>query len=134
MESRFAAALLLIALGACGPGPSIPVDGGNEPDAGTVPDGGDGGSAVSFSGEILPMLQMNCQSCHGPPTPVAGFSVEGEPATAYPEIRARVRVEDPPSSLLLTKMAGDGHGRFFGPGDVEYDHTLSWIEAGAPNN
>ncbi len=137
MGSRLAAALIVLAVVACGPGPSIPVDGGLAPDGGTKQDGGDGGDGgmpVSFSGEVLPTLQMHCQGCHGPPSPAGGFSVAGDPQAVYPEVRARVRTDDPPASLLLTKMSGDGHTRFFGPGDVEYDHTLSWIEAGAPQN
>ncbi|RMG20434.1 MAG: hypothetical protein D6729_02885 [Deltaproteobacteria bacterium] len=127
--------LLCLLLGAvgCGPGPSLPVDGGPTSDGG-VDGGADAGQTVHFSSDVLPLLQTHCTGCHGDPSPAGGFNLAGDAAAVYPEVRARVSLEDPPSSLLLTKMAGQNHGRFFGPGDVEYEQTLAWIAAGAPND
>lgn len=139
--------LLVLALfaalcAACAGGKPIdvgPPGGGDDDD-----DGFDG----TFSGGAYPALvQENCgqANCHTNANQAAtgGLELPDSAATlttaaAFAEINAEavVNTAAPPTSLLLTKGEGTGHGGSvqWDNNDATYEAVLLWIQNGAQNN
>ena len=108
------------------------------------------GAEVSFSGQVLPLLNSHCVMCHLPGAAQAGLSL-------YPDARAAllgrpstqsamllVKPGDAEASYLFRKLAGThldagGTGAVMpfqreplSPGDLAV--FRDWIAAGAPDN
>lgn len=105
--------------------------------------------AVTFSGDVWPILEANCSSCHSDDTWHPGFKLS-DAATAYTAVTtdtpdsgtgAYVVAGDLASSILYDKIANDppayGGDRMpaaapLAAADVET--IAAWIEAGAAND
>jgi len=106
-------------------------------DAGVTPTdggGGDGGEASSFASGVLPLLISGCQSCHRSGGAAGGtsFLVTGEAEADYLKASSLTDVSNPPSSRLLRKAAGAGHGggTIYGESTAEYQTLLAWVAGG----
>lgn len=107
-----------------------------------------GVDAKTFSGDIIPIITSDCQSCH---SVGLGASVAGIPAlfdnsaTLYSNVRSYINFEDITASLILTKAAGNQHGAGKLPREGfdltdtlsnkdNYNTFIEWIAEGAENN
>jgi hypothetical protein len=101
-------------------------------------------SAIRFDTHIKPILQGDCVTCHNPmgngsvlPPVFYSEPAPGENRDVYEEVRARVDLNDPLASPLLTKPLGRHHNGaqrvgFDLDGDrSRYDLFLDWILEGA---
>jgi len=111
--------------GSNGQGGSAAKDGGvagtgGGSDAGTKSD--TGGSTVSFSKDILPMLNTSCKSCHSPPSPNAGVDV-----TTYSAVKSSATSIN--SAIQRGIMPPTG-----ALSSANKQLIQSWVTAGEPNN
>lgn len=108
-----------------------PTDGAPHVDAGTLAPGG----APAFGGDVHVLLLSDCQSCHSPSGNAAstGWLLSGDSPTDLDATLPFVDTSAPPSSRLLTKAAGTGHGggRLYPTDSTEYTRILEWIREGA---
>ncbi len=99
--------------------------------------GNTSGETVSFSGQVLPILQENCSRCHS-----ATQSLGGWDASSYQSVTTTgsnapvVTPSDPGNSLLLLRLLGIGN---LMPPDGQLSFSdlqtiFSWILSGAPDN
>ena len=107
-------------------------------DRGSASDGEDGGGtpppggSVGYALDVHPLLVQRCTACHGASSS-RPFKLTGDPDPDYPVTLEFVNLDNPSSSLLLTKGTGTtGHGG----GSVlnAQDAALieGWIVDGAP--
>lgn len=118
-------------------------DGDTGDTGGTGPTGGtDGGTAdsggpppPSFASDVLPLLRADCQECHsaGGEASDSGYLLDEDDQTIYTTTLELVDLDQPASSRLLTKAAGQGHngGVIFDEDTTAYQTILAWIEQGA---
>jgi len=112
-------------------------------DAGPVEEGLDPDTPVSFSGDVQPIFDNYCISCH----PASGnldlragrsySQLVNVPASGYPAIR--VVPGDPEASVLYKKIDGSGaYGANMPTGgqlpSTDVQKIRLWIEQGAQNN
>ena len=106
---------------------------------------------VSFSRQVLPLLQQRCVSCHNSDDPMGGLSVS--PDVAYQQLvrspsaqspQLRVKPGQPDESYLIAKLTG----RQFAAGGRGFSMPIGfspttprqleifrhWIKQGAPRN
>ena len=113
--------------------------------------GGENGSEVSFTEDIVPVLKRRCAVCHLTGQEPGGMSLV--PAKAYDNLVGvasqqgellRVKPGDPQGSYLYRKLmgthteaGGNGARMPFGAPPLPEDHLeliRLWIEQGAPEN
>lgn len=91
---------------------------------------------VSYSGQIAPMFQESCVSCHGAETQEAGLRLDSYAAVmAGSEYGAVIEAGSPENSLLLDMIAAGEMPQeddAWDEDDVEL--VRSWIEEGAGDN
>ncbi len=89
--------------------------------------------AISFSNDVLPILNTKCASCHGNS---GNFSITNS-TTPYAGVIPFVDTANPTNSSLLQKGSGStGHGGgiIISTDSVEYATVRDWIAAGALDN
>jgi hypothetical protein len=74
---------------------------------------------VSFSTQVLPILQSKCMPCHGATNPVAGISI-----TNYSTV----------SVLSDSQIDNSGMYSKMGVTAAEQSTIKAWIATGRPNN
>jgi hypothetical protein len=99
-------------------------------------DEGTGAATVSFSRQILPILEARCTECHGGPKPELGLVLATwEGAMAGSEYGPVIEPGDPEASLIV-KMIANGdmpdEGEPVPPDELEL--LRAWIREGAGNN
>lgn len=90
-------------------------------------------AGVSFSANVKPALTV-CVSCHG--GGAGGWTYDGG-GNAYQQVTEVIDIDNPASSLLLTKPSGavsHGGGTHYPVGSETYNNILTWIEEGALDN
>lgn len=106
------------------------------PDGGSDADAGDGGAGgLSFTRGVHRVLLDGCRRCHQA-TGMAGDTglvLTGDPTIDREVSLKFVNREQPPSSRLLSKASGIGHGggTVYAAGTDEYETILRWITQGA---
>ena len=86
--------------------------------------------AVSFSGDVFPILESRCVQCHGPSRTSGGVKVD-----SYDTVMTVVTPGDAAASLLVeVVVTGDmpRRGPKLLPSEVEI--ISAWVNAGAPDN
>jgi mono/diheme cytochrome c family protein len=93
---------------------------------------------VSFSGQVAPLFEANCQVCHNQNSAMAGWD-----STSYQSVTTTgnngpvVIAGDVTNSILAQRVSGSG-GAVMPPSgkmsDEEIQIILDWITAGAPEN
>jgi hypothetical protein len=115
------------AAGAAGVAPERPTPGPSlEPAARAAP---------SFRKAIHPLFLHSCQVCHraGGPGGATRFVLVGDAAADFASVRALVTPNAPPTSPLLLKASGAGHGGgapWPASGEA-HERVLTWIAKGA---
>ncbi len=103
-----------------------------QPPAGGNQGGGNQGT-VSFSADVLPILNQSCAGCHG-----SNGNFHLSTATdKYAEVMKFVNTANPSNSRLLLKATNTishGGGMVLSTQSPEYQKILQWIQSGAPNN
>lgn len=105
-----------------------------------VPANASAGGTVSFSGQILPILQANCSSCHGADAKYGAFDVSSYASVMAGGKDGPVIVPgDLSGSLLAVKILRlQPKGKPMPPkaplATSDLMLILNWISAGAPNN
>ena len=103
--------------------------------------GGGAPQTVSFSRDVMPILQQSCSGCHQVNSGAGNFRlsynviVNGSPAT--PGYTSFIDTNNPSQSLILlkaTNQVGHGGGQVIAPNSQAYQTILRWIQEGAPNN
>lgn len=100
---------------------------------------------VSFSRDVMPILQERCVECHQPGEP--GFAASGLDLTSYEGVMAgtsygpMVMPGDPGASNLVRLVEGRAdpsiqmpHGDVAGLYQGEIQTLRTWVEQGAPHN
>jgi hypothetical protein len=128
----------IVALAGCadwerGPAPVVP-DAGATSEGGATEAGGDGGAALSFETDVLPLLDR-CKRCHvaGQEAGDTQLVFTGSASADYATVSKFVDTSAPASSRLLAKMRGQGHegGTIYAADSPEYMTVLQWIQQGA---
>lgn len=88
-----------------------------------------GVTAATWSGEVHPLLDARCRSCHQSIT--MPMPLVGDPHVDYPSVHAYVNVHDPDGSPVVTAPTGTEHPQILPSGGVEVETLLAWIRAGA---
>lgn len=93
-------------------------------------------AAVSFSKDVLPLLNARCVSCHGPGAPSAGLNL-----SSYADVLAgsRSRPVVVPGSAATSRLVdaiSTGRMPLGGPklSATEIETIQSWVNAGAQDN
>jgi len=83
---------------------------------------------VTYSGDIQPLVDSRCNSCHSAATKSGGVDLEGYTAL-------KVYVDN---GKFLSSVTHDGNASTMPPGDKLIDCSINkiqqWINDGAPNN
>lgn len=100
--------------------------------------GGGTPPTVSFSQDVMPILQSRCQVCHQSGG-VAGNTrfIVADVNSTYNSVINLIDLVNPQNSRLLRKGAGltdHGGGQVIAPNSPEFQTILQWIQEGAPNN
>lgn len=136
-------AVLAAGMSACadfrrGPSDRVEPDAGGAPaavsDAGAA-DAGGAPAALSFASAIAPVLRDGCGACHASNGQASGTALVlvGVAADDYAAAMRFVDVGDPPSSRLVTKARGAGHGggAIWPAASMELQLVTNWISQGA---
>ena len=86
---------------------------------------------VSFAGDILPIFEARCVTCHS----TGGIEPDLSAANAYTDLFAKGQIDliVPENSILYTSMAPGGNmNNYTIAGDAAL--VLKWIQEGAVNN
>ena len=94
--------------------------------------------AVTFDGQVYPLLRAECGSCHS--NGAGGLLINADPTATYDQLITRFDPADPAGSLLVRKPAADRvtHGGASDPrpgfevGGPHHMTLLAWIRDGAP--
>jgi hypothetical protein len=102
-------------------------------------------AAVSYSRDVVPILDKYCKSCHVPGQP--GFVVSGFELTSYESLMKGTQFGpvvlpgDPLTSVLVMLIEGRvnpalkmPHGDAPAPSPEEVQTIRRWVEQGAKNN
>jgi len=89
--------------------------------------------SVSFSGEIVPLLRLDCRRCHS--LGQYGITLVGTVAD-YDEVMRYVDRNAPeaPYGFLWWSAGGGSHPRSWPKGYAKYNLFLQWVNEGAANN
>ena len=93
---------------------------------------------ASFSGQVMPILQAQCQACHGPSMKLGGWDMSSYDSIMTSGENGPVIIAgDAANSLLAQLLQGKGGTTMppqggMPPQDVQA--ILDWISAGAKNN
>ena len=92
-------------------------------------------SSVSFSKDILPLLQKNCTRCHGGSNPRVGLSLDSYQNVLKGSSRLAITPGAPESSPLYN-LVKSGAMPYGGTklADADILKIFDWIKAGAANN
>ncbi len=107
---------------------------------GAVNDGGGGGGGpASFAGDILPIFQTHCISCHAPPEPPEGLDLTSYAGLMYSGENQTVVPYNADQSLLVTMITPGATEEPMPPGGPyltsgQIDLIRQWIDDGALNN
>lgn len=86
---------------------------------------------------VQAILDAKCSGCHGEGKTAAGtkYKIASDLETNRTTVRSLIDLNDPPSSLLLTKASGQQHGGGAIMPTTDPDHAvvLEWIAGGAAN-
>jgi mono/diheme cytochrome c family protein len=99
-----------------------------------------GAAAVSFSQDVVPILEHRCAMCHGGGTALGGWDASGyDTVVNSGDHQPMVVPGDPARSILAQKVLGTySVGSIMPPSgkmpDEEIQAIVDWIEAGAPDN
>jgi mono/diheme cytochrome c family protein len=117
--------------GSPGASPAVATAGGSTP-AGVVP----AASSVSFSKDVLPILQGRCVSCHAGPGAPRGLDMTSYSSLMAGAANGPVVVPGNPDGSPFIQMILQGTMPKSGPKLLPKQiQTLSdWVKAGAPNN
>jgi uncharacterized membrane protein len=97
-----------------------------------------GTTSVSFSEQVVPLFEAQCQMCHNPTTALGGWdSTTYEAVTTTGNSTNVVIPGDIENSVLAQRVTGS-QGAIMPPSgkisDPEIQSILDWIAAGAPEN
>lgn len=92
-----------------------------------------GGTTVSFSKQIVPLIKSDCSSCHY--AGQHGVKLTGTTAD-YSEVMRYVDINNPEASygFLWWASGGGGHPNKWPKGGTKYNLFLKWVKEGAKNN
>jgi uncharacterized membrane protein len=94
------------------------------------------GSAVSFTNDVMPILQSRCLNCHGGDSTREGLSVASFDALMAGSNNGPVVVAGDPTNSLLIQIIQEGKMPKRGPKLTpdQLQILIDWIMAGALNN
>jgi hypothetical protein len=92
-----------------------------------------GGSTVSFSKQIVPLIKADCRSCHY--AGQYGVMLTGT-TSDYSEVMRYVDKNNPEGAygFLWWAAGGNGHPNKWPKGGTKYNLFLKWVQEGAQNN
>ena len=92
-----------------------------------------GGSTVSFSKQIVPLIKADCRSCHY--AGQHGVMLTGT-TSDYSEVMRYVDKNNPEGAygFLWWAAGGNGHPNKWPKGGTKYNLFLKWVQEGAQNN
>ncbi len=96
------------------------------------------GTTVSFSTQVLPILQANCAECHGARQTLGGWDATSYQSVMTTGSSAPVVVPgEPYESILLLRILGIEGNLMPPPGSLSFSDLqtiYAWIVSGAPDN